>query len=141
MAVDIETVSGAGSLVEGDSEDFGVAGDGVADPPAVVVGQGGAVGGEHEPVVGILAEIPDRRPSRGSAALSMPWRHGQHDLDPLPCGDALERAVDEVEVTGLHLLAVGEHGCHGARGPVHGDLAFHGEQLRLELGGCLPGDL
>lgn len=63
MADDVESVRSSGRRVQGDSEDIGVSGDGVADPASVVVGQGCTVGGQHEPVVGVLAEVPDWRPA------------------------------------------------------------------------------
>jgi hypothetical protein len=44
----------------------------------------------------------------------VPRRHRQHDLHPLARGDPLEGMVDEIEVTGLHLPAVGEHARQGS---------------------------
>ncbi|WP_329126057.1 hypothetical protein [Streptomyces sp. NBC_01353] len=49
----------------------------------------------------------------------MARRHRQHDLDALPACDPLEGAVNEVKVTGLHLLAVGQHCRQRARGAIH----------------------
>lgn len=140
VAVDVEAVGGARSLVQRDAENVGVAGDGVADPASVVVGQGGAVGGQHQPVVWMLAQVPDGCPAGCAAAFPVSRRHRQHDLDALAGGDALKGLVNQVQMAGLHLLAVGEHGGQGARGAVHGDLTLYGEQLGLQFRGGLPGD-
>lgn len=111
---DVEAVGRSRCLVEGDAEGFRVAGDGVSDPSAVVVGEGGAVGGEHEAVVGVSSQVPDGSPPGCPSALSVPWGHGEHDLDAFSGGYALEGAVDEVEVRCLHFLSSGEHRGEGS---------------------------
>lgn len=115
VTLDVEAVRGVRGGVQGDAQDVGVPGDRVPDPPAVVVGQGGAVRGEHQAVVGVPAEVPDGGPARGSSAFPVSRRHGEHDLDAFAGGDALEGLVDQVQVAGLHLLAVGEDRCERAR--------------------------
>lgn len=99
----------------------------------MVVGKGGAVGRQHEPVVGVPAQVPDGSPSRGAAALPVAGRHGQHDLHALAGSDPLECPVHQVQVTGLHLLAVCEDGSEGARGSVHGQFALNPGQLHPQV--------
>ncbi|WP_328631547.1 hypothetical protein [Streptomyces sp. NBC_00356] len=69
----------------------------------------------------------------------MAGRHGQHDAIAAAFGHVDPGGVDEVEVAGLHLAPVGEHGGERARGPAHGDLPLNGEQLgeqcRFRAGG------
>jgi hypothetical protein len=69
----------------------------------------------------------------------MARRHREHDLDPLAVGDALERLVYEVEMRGLHLLAVGQDRGERARGPVHGHLAFDAGKAKPEFRGGVVG--
>jgi hypothetical protein len=94
VPVDVEPVGRMRCRVEGDAQGVGVAGDGVANPSPVVVCEGGAVGREHEPVVGEAPQVPDRSPPRGTPALSVPRRHGEHDLHALAGRNALEGVVD-----------------------------------------------
>jgi hypothetical protein len=63
----------------------------------------------------------------------MARRHGEHDLDPLALGDALEGMVNKVEVARLHLPPVGEDGGKGARRPVHGHLTLDACQLHAQV--------
>lgn len=133
VAVDVEAVGGVRGRVQGDAKDVGVAGDGVADPASVVVGEGGAVGGQHQPMVGVPAQVPDGCPPGGAAALPVPRRHRQHHLDAFSGCDPLEGAVDEVQVAGLHLLAVREDRGQCSGRTVHGNLPLHDDQLGPEF--------
>jgi len=96
VTVDVESVGCMRGGVQGDTEDVCVPGDGVADPPAVVVSQRRAVGGKHEPVVWMSAQVPNGSPPRRATALAVTRRHGEHDLHPLARRNPLERSVDEV---------------------------------------------
>src|SRR5690606_11015978 len=135
---EVEAVRGPGGGVEAYSEGVSVEAELVADPASVVVGEFGAIGGEHDAGGGVPAEVPEGPPAGGPLRFTVPRRASNHDLHPLPRGDPPEHVVDHVEVRGLLLPALGEYGREGTRGPVHGHLPFHPSETQSHVGaGCL----